>query len=94
MGTLLYRSPADALLEFGNRLFPLHSAALRQSSVLDSLQCRPEGPGGKRVLKLDSSQLASLQRLVGPGLTPLNVERFLSALSGGALEKSCSEVRI
>jgi hypothetical protein len=36
-------------------------------------------------------QIRSLTRIVGT-LTPLGVERFLAALSGAALEHSCSEV--
>ncbi|EFN59827.1 expressed protein [Chlorella variabilis] len=55
-------------------------------------QASRQGPGGKPVIALDSTQLASLQRVVGPSLpSPLSIERFLGALSGTALEHCSGE---
>ncbi|KAL4855063.1 hypothetical protein ACK3TF_004290 [Chlorella vulgaris] len=83
----------ECYLEFGQRLYPLSSSFITKSSVLESQlrSATKAGPGGKAVLALDSTQLQNLQHLAGP-LSPLGVERFLAALSGAALEHSCSEV--
>lgn len=86
-GPLLAVRSADAALEFRGRLFPLPSTTLSKSSVLSS-QCAHEG--GRRVVRLDSGQLESLQRFCGP-LAPLQIERFIAALAGAGLEH-CSEV--
>lgn len=81
----------ECYLEFGQRLYPLSSSFITKSSVLESQlrSATKAGPGGKAVLALDSTQLQNLQHLAGP-LSPLGVERFLAALSGAALEHSCS----
>jgi hypothetical protein len=86
-------SQHEALLQFRDRLFPLQPAMLAQSSVLLS-QTRQARKihAGKTVVSLDEQQQQQLESAVG-SLTPLVVERFLAALSGGRLDQSCSEVR-
>ena len=84
-------SRPSALLDYGGKLLPLSASALQQSAILASLETRSEG--GRKLLKLDSAQLASLQRLCGHALTPLNVERFLTCLAGPSTLCFCSEVR-
>ena len=86
-------SQHEALLQFRDRLFPLQPAMLAQSAVLESQfrQARKRH-AGKTVVSLDEQQQKQLESAVG-SLTPLVVERFLAALSGGRLEQSCCEVR-
>lgn len=90
MGSCLVHD-LGALLDFSGRLLPVPSAGLAQSAVLCSLTATREA-GGKRVLSLDSTQLESLQRSAGP-LSPLGLERFLSATAQPRLLDHCSEVR-
>lgn len=87
------RGAPDSWLSYAGRLFPLHASMCAKSSVLEMQlrQADKQGPGGKALLALDSSQLDSLRACVGQ-ITPLSLERFLAALSGAALEQSCSEV--
>ncbi len=99
MGTAALLHPA-ALLEYRGRTLPVSSACLERSEVLSSLLRQAvAGPGGKPTLVLDSTQVLSLQRVVGgQPLPPLSLERFLVALgSGGSAQKTvlerCSEVR-
>lgn len=95
--TLLGLHPA-ALLEYGGRRLPVSSACLERSEVLSSLLRQAvTAPGeSKPCLALDSTQVASLQRLVGQPLPPLSLERFLAALGSGSGQKTvlerCSEV--
>jgi hypothetical protein len=93
---LTSRLSPDCWLEWRNQLFPLCTGWVQKCSVLESQmrQASRQGPGGKPVIALDSTQLASLQRVVGPSLpSPLSIERFLAALSGTALEH-CSGAQI
>lgn len=83
-----------ALLEYGGKRLPVSNKAVERSEVLSSLLRQAVGP--VPTLALDSSQVASLQRLVGQPLPPLSLERFLAALGSGSGQRTvlerCSEV--